>query len=38
MEPQVAVLKYRGPEFWGALAAPEEKPAGRSLLSRLRKK
>ena len=37
-EPQVAVLKYLGPEAWGALAASEEKSAGRGLLSRLLKK
>ena len=38
MEPQVAVLKYLGPESWGALAAPSEKPERRGLLARLRKK
>ena len=38
MEPQVAVLKYLGPGSWGALAAPEEKAAKKSLLARLLKK
>ena len=38
MEPQVAVLKYCGPESWGALAAPEEKPVRKGLLAKLLKK
>ena len=37
-EPQIAVLKYLGPEAWGALAAPEEKAARKGLLVRLLKK
>lgn len=38
MEPQVAVLKYLGPESWSALAAPAEKPQRRGLLTRFLKK
>ena len=35
MEPQVAVLKYLGPEAWGALLQEPEKREKRSLLSSL---
>ena len=38
MEPQVAVLKYLGPESWGALAAPEESAPRRGLLARFLRK
>ncbi len=37
-EPQVAVLKYLGPESWAALAAPEEKAARKGILAKLLKK
>ena len=38
IEPQVAVLTYRGPEGWGALAAPERRAERRGLMARLLKK
>ena len=38
LEPQVAVLKYLGPEAWGDLIAPPEPRQRRSLLDRFRKK
>ena len=38
MEPQVAVLKYLGPESWGALRQEEVKTAQAGLLRRLFKK
>ena len=38
MEPQVAVLKYLGPEAWGTLAQEEEKSVRKGLFGRLLKK
>ena len=38
MEPQVAVLKYQGPEGWKAMEAPVEKPARTGLLRRIMRK
>ena len=38
MEPQVAVLKYQGPEGWKAMEAPVEKPARTGLLKRIMRK
>ncbi len=38
MEPQVAVLRYQGPEGWKELLAPEKKAEKKSLLARLLKK
>ena len=35
MEPQVAVLKYRGPESWKALMPEEKKAEKKGLLSRI---
>ena len=34
-EPQVAVLKYLGPEAWGALTPPERRAERRGLLAKL---
>ena len=38
MEPQVAVLKFLGPQAWTELAAPEKKPERRGLLAFLKRK
>ena len=38
MEPQVAVLRFLGPEAWGDLAAPAEKPVRKGLLGLLRRR
>lgn len=37
-EPQVAVLKYLGPEAWGSLAVPPEEKKRQGFLARLLKK
>ncbi len=38
MEPQVAVLKYLGPQAWTDLAVPEKQPERRGLLGFLKRK
>ena len=38
MEPQVAVLKYQGPDGWKAMEAPAEKTARPGLLKRIMRK
>ena len=38
MEPQLAVLKYLGPEAWGSLRAEEKKAEKKTLLSRILKR
>ena len=38
MEPQVALLKYLGPQAWGDLAVPEERARKKGLLARILRK